>query len=482
MNNSTNNIFFSHLLKSATCEDWEKLLYYLNASYSESVNMTRDAYMAKYQMPQCVPKPYLGVQGIKKWVTTIILISFLICGLIGNMLSATIMFRRSRRGLSSYFYLALLAIADICVLYSGGLLAVFDIGFGYHPESNTTINCRLGFYIRHLFTYLSAWLIVAVTFERFIVVRFPFQSIHICRMHVAYGVTLVIFIFFSLFSAHCFFTMDVTRKSLQTQDGYHPNFTVCELTIHERLFGFIDLCFYSVIPSILIIIFNTLIISTMFYAIKQRRTYLQASSCLPTTDTSQRNHNLKNKSSSSIRTPFFRSRSGESTPATRSFIPHGRLYHNGLNKNGFQRKSQRVLFDSTSATGIRLTCSLLVISFVFVLCTVPISIRSLITDLFPEYDSTAYWQLTRVILTSLMYLNHAVNFVLYCLTGRAFRRECRKLLSDLWGLKDIRISCIINSNRDKHNHYHQQMNLSNRNRMIIPEKQQQQQRMKRSCL
>ncbi|CAF3233275.1 unnamed protein product, partial [Rotaria sp. Silwood2] len=171
----------------------------------------------------------------------------------------------------------------------------------------------------------------------------------------------------------------------------------------------------------------------------------------------------------------------ESTPATRSFIPHGRLYHNGLNKNGFQRKSQRVLFDSTSATGIRLTCSLLVISFVFVLCTVPISIRSLITDLFPEYDSTAYWQLTRVILTSLMYLNHAVNFVLYCLTGRAFRRECRKLLSDLWGLKDIRISCIINSNRDKHNHYHQQMNLSNRNRMIIPEKQQQQ-RMKRSCL
>ena len=49
----------------------------------------------------------------EEWVVTGILVSFLIFGLIGNLLSATIMFRRSRRGLSSYFYLAFLAIVDI---------------------------------------------------------------------------------------------------------------------------------------------------------------------------------------------------------------------------------------------------------------------------------------------------------------------------------------------------------------------------------
>jgi hypothetical protein len=103
--------------------------------------------------------------------------------------------------------------------------------------------------------------------------------------------------------------MGIIHVYLQTDQGYHPNYYVCDLAIHRRLFSFIDLCFYSVIPSLLIIIFNILIILTMFYAIKQRRNYLQASSYLPTTDTSPRKLNQKNKSSSSIRTPFFRSRS-----------------------------------------------------------------------------------------------------------------------------------------------------------------------------
>jgi hypothetical protein len=44
----------------------------------------------------------------------------------------------------------------------------------------------------------------------------------------------------------------------------------------------------------------------MFHAIKQRRNYLQANSYTPTTDISQRN---KNKTQSTIRTQFFRSRS-----------------------------------------------------------------------------------------------------------------------------------------------------------------------------
>lgn len=75
-----------------------------------------------------------------------------------------------------------------------------------------------------------------------------------------------------------------------------------------------------------------------------------------------------------------------------------------------------------------------------------------------------------------------INFALYCLTGRAFRRECRKLLGDLWRLKDVHISCIINPKPDKHYHYHQQMTLTNRTRIILPQKYQQEQRIKRSYL
>jgi hypothetical protein len=103
--------------------------------------------------------------------------------------------------------------------------------------------------------------------------------------------------------------MDIIRIDLLTNDGFHPQHPVCDLDMHRSLLAFMDLCFYSVIPSLLILIFNMLIISTMFYAMKQRRNYLQASSYLQTTDLCPRNLNQKTKSSSSMRTQFFRSRS-----------------------------------------------------------------------------------------------------------------------------------------------------------------------------
>ena len=318
------------VLSTTTCQKINDFIRDLNASEYESLNMTREEYVASLRPPNCEPTPYPGTQGAKKWTVTVILLFFLIFGLIGNLLSATIMFRRARRGLSSYFYLAFLAIVDICILYSGCLLFLFEITFDYHPHSSSSFLCRLSFYVQHLFTYVSAWLIVAVTFERFMVVRYPFQSIRICRMKVAYAITASIFIVFSVYTAHCFLTMDIFSTTVQTDEGYHPNYIVCDLTTHRQLLAFIDLCLYSVLPSILILIFNLLIIVTMFHAIKQRRDYLQANSCVPTTNTGERN---KHKSSSTIRTQFFRSRSAGELLACISAM----LYHRWANRIAFSQ-------------------------------------------------------------------------------------------------------------------------------------------------
>ena len=292
-----------------TCKGIHEILDGGNASSYEARNITVEAYVELMRSLKCTPTPYMGPQGWKKWTITVILSGFLIFGLIGNLLSATIMFRRSRRGLSSYFYLALLAIVDICVLYTGGLLYLLETAFNIHPQLNAPIYCRLGFFIQHFFTYVSAWLIVAVTFERFVVVRFPFQSIRVCRLHVAYTITSLIVVFFALYAAHDFVTLDIRSIDMQTEEGYHPNYLVCDLVIHRQLLATVDLCFYSILPSLFIVIFNILIVYTMFYAIKQRRNYLQASSGLRTTETCPRLINPKPKSSSSARTPFFRSRS-----------------------------------------------------------------------------------------------------------------------------------------------------------------------------
>ncbi|CAF1476854.1 unnamed protein product [Adineta steineri] len=432
--------------------------------YESSRNMTREAYVLLNRLPYCEPTPYPTSKGIEKWIIVIILIGFLIFGLIGNSLSATILFRRSRRGLSSYFYLALLAIADICVLYSGCLLFLLDILFGYHPQIESKFLCRLAFYIQHLVTCISAWLIVAVIIEHFIVIRYPFQSIRLCRMHVAYAISIIIFLFFSSYAAHYFFTVDILHVDLRTDEGYHPDQLICDTKDHRKLLSFIDLCLYSVIPSILILIFNILIVIVMFHAIKKRRDYVQTNNYIPTEDIPQRN---KNKSSSTIRTQLFRSRSAESSSADRP-------YSQTNNEMTEQNINQKNLFDPTSAIGIRLTCLLLLISFTFVVCTLPISIRPLIVDYLPSFKSTKRWRITQDCLTLLMFLNHVINFVFYCLTDRAFRKECRKLLCSLWFFKDIPISRATGQDSNEHQPYHhQQLIPIDRNQYILPRQQQQ---------
>lgn len=99
----------------------------------------------------------------------------------------------------------------------------------------------------------------------------------------------------------------------------------------------------------------------------------------------------------------------ESSPIVRSIsqVNKQRLTQSIANQS--RTSEQKLAADSTSSTGIRLTCLLLTISFIFVLCTLPISIRLLIADYLPSQKSTIHWQLTQLCLTLLMYLNHTVE-------------------------------------------------------------------------
>lgn len=66
--------------------------------------------------------------------------------------------------------------------------------------------------------------------------------------------------------------------------------------------------------------------------------------------------------------------------------------------------------------------------------------------------------------------------MLYCLTGRTFRSECRKLLCNVWFFKDIHISCTTNQDWDKNTPYqnqNQQAVLLDRNGYIHFQQQRQ---------
>jgi len=65
---------------------------------------------------------------------------------------------------------------------------------------------------------------------------------------------------------------------------------------------------------------------------------------------------------------------------------------------------------------------LLVVSIAWLLLTTPYAVFTLCVQKFSRDPQTAAMQgLVRVLCFLLMYINHAVNFLLYCLTGRKFR-------------------------------------------------------------
>jgi len=99
----------------------------------------------------------------------------------------------------------------------------------------------------------------------------------------------------------------------------------------------------------------------------------------------------------------------ESSPAGRSYSHQLGKQHSICQRTARQNQAKKILADSTSSAGIRLTCLLLTISFIFVLCTLPISIRLLIADYLPTHKTTTRWQITQLCLTLLMYLNHTVR-------------------------------------------------------------------------
>ena len=76
----------------------------------------------------------------------------------------------------------------------------------------------------------------------------------------------------------------------------------------------------------------------------------------------------------------------------------------------------------------RITGMLLTVSITWLLLTGPFTIWSLVPNNPVTTSSKAQSFLIKTICFTLMYLNHSINFYLYCLTGARFRRQLREML------------------------------------------------------
>jgi len=106
-------------------------------------------------------------------------------GSIGNALSFCVLVRRGMRSTPMYFYLTLLAVADTFVLYVSAFKVWIRAVTQFEVLHLSNFGCKLLMFILLCSFYLSAWLVVLVTLDRFLVIWFPFRGYLLMRIRRA---------------------------------------------------------------------------------------------------------------------------------------------------------------------------------------------------------------------------------------------------------------------------------------------------------
>ncbi|XP_069138819.1 uncharacterized protein [Argopecten irradians] len=288
-------------------------------------------------------------------------------GTVGNVISFVVMIRKTMIHSSTCFYLAVIAVVDTLVLFFSGIRSWFAVINGWDAIILSPTACKVFNFLTYFLFQYSAWLLVAMTIERFIAIHFPLKAVEYATVSRAKKVSVALFVMFSLFNCHFFWTVTIEGQYCSPTKTYED--------FHNDIFPLIDAVLYSFLPFLILLAINILIIRDNKRATRFRETLRRRS------HTAENEKNMEN-----------------------------RHFHQ------------------------KLTITLLSVTFTFLVTSAPrvvlFSIRYNYFDFSSaqiDFERLALYLLVSRITSLFSYMNHAVNFLLYCITGQRFRRELRKL-------------------------------------------------------
>ncbi|XP_062610501.1 probable G-protein coupled receptor 139 [Saccostrea cucullata] len=299
----------------------------------------------------------------------------ILIGLVGNVMSFFILRHKSMARHSTNVFLAALSIADLIVLFVG----LFRLWIGEILENDfqteSDFMCKFVNLLTYSSSQFSAWLVLAVTVERYIVVCHALQATRWCSRERARKTVVVLAIIFILINLHLIWTTgirtDMGRTKPECEGLRNYEFLV------RKVWPWIDAALYSTIPVISISLFNILIIRQVISATHSRRS----------------------------------------------------LQHAPLNKIELKRRSKN--------KSSKLTIMLLTISFAFCVTTLPMNVVIIASyQVSNNPKEIAKFWLVRTTAELLMYLNHSMNFFLYCATGHKFRSIVLRIVCRISNFSD----------------------------------------------
>lgn len=417
-----------------------------------ALDKTAPGYQAVYP-EECQTWMYLVDMLYWYYVPAVILI-----GLIGNLLSCFVFLYTHLKLRSSSYYLAALSAADFGFLASISLVWLnnkLDV-----PVFNRDGWCQLMVYVSSVCSFLSVWLIVAFTVERFIAVQYPLHRPRVCTVSRAKATVIVLSVASLLVHSYTFLTAGIIR----TSDG-----DVCELreSYHElmRVINILDTVITLIIPIGMIITMNTMITRNLIhFSDRFRRDEVAKTSDRTETvsihimqSTSSNNSN-GGRRSYPVRMTAVNGNSFHSTP-NNSRLPSNSSHHQYemTNVNGglpavFQPSKARCIQMRASCGNLmstrtqqNITKMLLLVSTVFILLNLPsYLIRLYIFFRFSIWheETPQYLWCTQQMFMLLYYTNFSINFLLYNMYGITFRRCFFQLIRNTCKHKTTHLCCI----------------------------------------
>ncbi len=325
----------------------------------------------------------------------------LILGTLGNVFSVVVLTRKSMRRRSTYFYLIVLAVTDTVVLYVGLLRLWLGELTGEDVRNTADWACKVISFLGYALSDYSAWLIIAVTAERWLAVCLPLRATRFCTRENAVRVVIALFVTLLFINGHFFWTVHIVH--IDNGEDLIPHCEAAEQfqTLIDGVWPWVDAFIYSFLPFVTILLLNTLIIRKVLQA-KQNRRVLQFCGRRKTLELQQ---------------PFSATDSG------------------------------------------RTTIMLLIVSFAFLVTTLPMNVTLIATRFLApsikDLGVMVVYRLVRTIMELLMYLNHSINFYLYCAAGQRFRDQLVRLVTNRktppQPLPDLGIAATLSVNAVQNN-------------------------------
>ena len=293
----------------------------------------------------------------------------MIFGTIGNILCLKILFRKRFRRQSTCQYLCILAVIDILFIYMRSSRFLYRYLYQVDLRNTSLWICRSYIFLSSTLSHLASWILVIVSFDRYLIMKHLVPHRHASGRVIKSTCILILIV--SLFNSHYFYILGIQMKFPLPSSQTDRNAS-------NETFDTIRFVCIAPLPFKKFFRYYLPIFDLLFVAI----------------------------------IPFI------------LMV----LMNIGIIRTAI-RSNMLCVSSHKQKRNNRLTIMLLSVTLAFMLLTCPSVIYICVNRLMSSNTFSDMKLVILDLLESLWYTKHALNFLLYTLSGQDFRREFRRLIT-----------------------------------------------------